>query len=356
MYDQILPQVTFIEAIKRGFSKICCFQGRARRSEYWFFYLFTQFVLFVPVIIFIVIFFREIIQLLFKRNIKLALNGIGIGFLILLIIVIIVSIPLLSLSVRRLHDTGKSGCLLFLYLIPIVGLIIIFIFLLEDSHQHTNKYGPSPKYIITQSAPLLSNSQMSSFVGNPYINPQVSPGFPVPNPPPYQQYPEVQPIPQVIDNQFVVEENNVQIVEQQNQQMIEPINVEIIEPRNLQIVDQQNQQLIEQQNIEEQNVQIIEQQNQQLIEPKNIEEQNAQIIEQQNQQVDEQQNQNVDNQQNQQIDEQKNPKVDNQQNQQVDEHQNPNVDNQQIQQNDEMLNQNVVNQENIEPGLSEENK
>ena len=122
MYEEILPQVTFIEAIKKGFSKTCCFQGRARRSEYWFFFLFTQLVLFVPVIIFLIILFREIIEFIFHRKIITSLNRIAIGILILLIIDIIVSIPLLSLSVRRLHDTGKSGFLLFLFLIPIMAL------------------------------------------------------------------------------------------------------------------------------------------------------------------------------------------------------------------------------------------
>ena len=266
MYEQILPQVGFKEAIKKGYEKICCFQGRARRSEYWFFYLFTQLILIIPVIIFIALFFREILEFLINRKIKTALNRVLIGFLILLLIDIIVSIPLLSLSARRLHDTGKSGFFLFLFLIPFIGIIVIFIFLLEDSNRNTNEYGPSPKYIITQVNPLLLNSQFNSFAGNPYINPQVTPEFQEQNLPPYQQYPQVQPIPQVIDNQYFVEENNVQIVkprnlQEQNQQIVESKNLQIVDEQNLQVIDKKNQQIIEPKNIEEQNINIIEQQN-----------------------------------------------------------------------------------------------
>ena len=170
MYEQILPQVGFAEAIKKGYEKICCFQGRARRSECWFFYLFTKLVLIIPVIIFISLFFREILEAFINRRIR-TLNRAFIGFLILLLIDIIVSVPLLSLSVRILHDTGKSGLFLFLLFIPFIGIIVIFIFLLEDSSRNTNEYGPSPKYVTTQANPLLSNSQINSFAGNPYINP-----------------------------------------------------------------------------------------------------------------------------------------------------------------------------------------
>ena len=53
---------------------------------------------------------------------------------------------MLPLSVRRLHDTGKSGWFILLGLIPFVGGIILLIFFCMDSQPETNEYGPSPKY------------------------------------------------------------------------------------------------------------------------------------------------------------------------------------------------------------------
>jgi uncharacterized membrane protein YhaH (DUF805 family) len=48
-------------------------------------------------------------------------------------------------SVRRLHDTGHSGWWVFINLIPVIGAIILLIFLLTDSQEGANQYGPNPK-------------------------------------------------------------------------------------------------------------------------------------------------------------------------------------------------------------------
>lgn len=55
-------------------------------------------------------------------------------------------VPSLAAGVRRLHDTGKSGWMLLIALIPIVGSIILLVFYLTDSQRGTNQYGPSEKY------------------------------------------------------------------------------------------------------------------------------------------------------------------------------------------------------------------
>ena len=57
----------------------------------------------------------------------------------------VIIIPSLSIIVRRLHDTGKSGWMILLGLIPFAGVIIIFVFMLLDSQPGTNQYGPNPK-------------------------------------------------------------------------------------------------------------------------------------------------------------------------------------------------------------------
>lgn len=55
-------------------------------------------------------------------------------------------IPSLAVTCRRLHDTSKSGILLLLYLVPLIGSIILLIYCCEDSQRGTNQYGPSEKY------------------------------------------------------------------------------------------------------------------------------------------------------------------------------------------------------------------
>ena len=58
---------------------------------------------------------------------------------------LLILIPSLAVTVRRLHDVGKSGWILLIGLIPIVGAIWLLILLLRDSEAGENKFGPDPK-------------------------------------------------------------------------------------------------------------------------------------------------------------------------------------------------------------------
>ena len=58
---------------------------------------------------------------------------------------LVVFVPSLALSVRRLHDTGKSGWWMLISLIPLVGPLIVLFFMVKDSQPGTNEYGPNPK-------------------------------------------------------------------------------------------------------------------------------------------------------------------------------------------------------------------
>ena len=104
----------FIGALK----KYADFSGRARRKEYWMF-----------ILIYMVI------------NVILALLGMDI---ISGIVALALLIPSLSIGARRLHDTGRSGWWQLIYLVPLIGLIVMIIFLVQDSHD-TNDYGVNPK-------------------------------------------------------------------------------------------------------------------------------------------------------------------------------------------------------------------
>lgn len=54
-------------------------------------------------------------------------------------------VPSLAVTARRLHDTGKSGWLQLLFLIPLAGLVLWIIWMVQEGHAGMNKYGPSPQ-------------------------------------------------------------------------------------------------------------------------------------------------------------------------------------------------------------------
>tara|TARA_B100000925_G_scaffold235760_1_gene184413 strand:+ start:668 stop:1045 length:378 start_codon:yes stop_codon:yes gene_type:complete len=110
------------------------FSGRARREEYWMFTLF-YFILFIG--LFVVI---SILGALLGDDI-----GINLGVIILIIFIFAHFIPSLAVTIRRLHDTGKSGWYLLLQLIPYIGALIIFIFTVIEGDKNENKWGPNPK-------------------------------------------------------------------------------------------------------------------------------------------------------------------------------------------------------------------
>lgn len=127
------PKLTFGEAVAECFNNYATFSGRARRSEYWFFYLFNVLINF-GLGCFLGVFLGDE-------------DGIAIGIMIITALFrLAVFLPSLSVYVRRLHDIGKSGANIFWLLVPIVGWIMLFVWLLQDSDVHDNEYGPSPKY------------------------------------------------------------------------------------------------------------------------------------------------------------------------------------------------------------------
>ncbi|ANU13872.1 Integral membrane protein [Planococcus halocryophilus Or1] len=111
------------------FKKTLDFKSRSRRKEYWMFILFTS-------IISIVLSIIEI-----ALSLEIAPN---LG-LLSTIFTLIILIPSLSVTVRRLHDIGRTGWWLLLSFIPILGWIALFVFTLLDSESGSNKYGSNPK-------------------------------------------------------------------------------------------------------------------------------------------------------------------------------------------------------------------
>mgnify|MGYP000984149216 FL=1 len=113
------------------------FSGRATRREYWMFQLAG--ILFSFVFSFAVVILSGVLSLIDE---SLVIVAMFLSYLYPLAILI----PSLGILVRRLHDTGRSGWMILLGLIPFVGPIVLFIFTLLDSQPGTNAYGPSLKY------------------------------------------------------------------------------------------------------------------------------------------------------------------------------------------------------------------
>jgi len=114
--------------------KYADFTGRARRAEYWWFVLINFVVMFSLLVLTII---------LSGSNDSLT----GLGGIIYAVYALGVILPSLAVTVRRLHDTGKSGWMLLIGLIPFVGLIILLVFYFTDGEPGANQYGPSPKYV-----------------------------------------------------------------------------------------------------------------------------------------------------------------------------------------------------------------
>ena len=111
----------YLDAFRNYFN----FDGRARRSEYWYFVLFN---FLVSLTLFISIFFIPFL-----------------GLLSYFIYALFIIIPNLALIVRRLHDTDRSGWNILFSFIPLAGAIVMLIFLIEEGTHGDNSYGPDPK-------------------------------------------------------------------------------------------------------------------------------------------------------------------------------------------------------------------
>ncbi len=113
------------------------FSGRARRHEFWMFYL-------ANFIIGLVMGIVALIPIL--------------GGLVSTVYSLAILIPSLAVAVRRLHDVGKSGWWLLICLIPLVGAILLLVWFCTDSKPEENQWGFSPKYAAPAAEPVVADS------------------------------------------------------------------------------------------------------------------------------------------------------------------------------------------------------
>ena len=118
--------MTFSESVSTCLKKYFVFEGRASRSEYWWFQLIVSPSYFISTIL---------------------ENEIGYLFLGITLFTLI---PAISAGVRRLHDTNRSGFFLLISLIPFIGGLILLFFLIPEGTKGKNRFGPDPLKIVTR--------------------------------------------------------------------------------------------------------------------------------------------------------------------------------------------------------------
>ena len=109
--------MTFTQSISVCFSKFTDFNGRAKRPEYWWYFLFC-----------------------FLVGIATELISENLNFIVSLIL----SIPCYAAGARRLHDTNRSGWWQLLWIIPIIGWIVVIVFLAQAGEPTENRFGAAP--------------------------------------------------------------------------------------------------------------------------------------------------------------------------------------------------------------------
>jgi uncharacterized membrane protein YhaH (DUF805 family) len=110
--------------------KYVVFSGRARRKEFWMFTLFTVII--------------SIVLNVVDRAMGTADNSTGTGVLGG-IYTLLVLLPSLAVTVRRLHDTDRSGWWILIGLIPLIGAIVLLVFEVQEGTAGDNSHGPDPK-------------------------------------------------------------------------------------------------------------------------------------------------------------------------------------------------------------------
>ncbi len=113
-----------MDYVKAVFSKYAEFAGRARRSEYWYFALFN-----------------------FLVAVGLSLLGLVSDLFSIpyYLYSLAAFIPGLAVAVRRMHDIGKSGWWLLIAFIPLIGAIVLLVWMATEGNAGVNQYGDDPK-------------------------------------------------------------------------------------------------------------------------------------------------------------------------------------------------------------------
>ena len=134
-----------IDAVKKCLRNYVGFRGRASRAEFWFFALFNAVIgWLVGFVMVIAVLIALAGQGAFQKGAHVDPTAIYAIFGLAAIPVLVLYLPHVSVAVRRLHDIGRTGWWWWLYCIPLVGLVLIFVWNCERGTAGPNRFGPDP--------------------------------------------------------------------------------------------------------------------------------------------------------------------------------------------------------------------
>jgi uncharacterized membrane protein YhaH (DUF805 family) len=131
--------MSFTDAVRSVLGQYAVFRGRARRAEYWWFALFAGLVTLVAAAI----------------DAVLGTSSAADMGLVQVVVWLALLLPSLAVTVRRLHDTNRSGWWVLVGLLPILSLVLV-VFLLLDGNPHANRFGSSPKQPTVAPGPIAA--------------------------------------------------------------------------------------------------------------------------------------------------------------------------------------------------------
>ena len=134
-YSYEVPEIpgSFGRALAVCFLKYCTFRGRASRTEYWCWIVFQAL---------LHLFLTSFNAVMSNLN---SILWLVVASLLQYLFVLALFLPTMAVSVRRLHDTGRSGQWLLAALIPVVGVVMLFVFFLLPSRRGQNRFGEEPQ-------------------------------------------------------------------------------------------------------------------------------------------------------------------------------------------------------------------
>jgi uncharacterized membrane protein YhaH (DUF805 family) len=135
--------MSFGEAVRSGFDNYVNFNGRASRSAYWWWVLFGLLVSVVA---------RVVDGLVGSNIVRYNQSGVPVSIGIVSSLVgLALLLPSISVLVRRLHDTNRSGWWYWIAIIPIIGWLVLLFFLVGPGTPGNNRFGPPPSDVQSRS-------------------------------------------------------------------------------------------------------------------------------------------------------------------------------------------------------------
>jgi uncharacterized membrane protein YhaH (DUF805 family) len=124
---------------REALTKYAVFEGRSRRREYWWFAL-------VNALVALALGMLDVAVGTYSVELEIGLFS---GLYLLAVL-----LPGIAVTVRRLHDTNRSGWWVLIGFVPLVGAIVLIVFACLDSQPGANRYGPNPKGVIGAGTPV----------------------------------------------------------------------------------------------------------------------------------------------------------------------------------------------------------